>query len=106
MKDKLRQLLGQCTKEQQNFFTKLYPNGIDLMTEYVINIAIKQCERTLVKNIANKDNELLTTQLINQLNPLIAEDNFECVSCKETNKILQSPINTSYCNYCWTKLLA
>lgn len=104
-RNKVKELLKQCTEAQQQFFIRLYADGIDEMSAKTLSIATLQCERTIAKNIANKDNEPLVKQLTHELSPLIAEDKFECVSCKETDKILQSPINTSYCNYCWTKLL-
>lgn len=46
----LRQLLAQCTDAQQRFFKRMYPMGIDKMTEQQIRRAIQQCEATIKKN--------------------------------------------------------
>lgn len=46
----LKKLVSQCTQEQQDFFKKIYPEGIDLMNSDKLNTAIQLCERTVIKN--------------------------------------------------------
>ena len=43
-------LLNQCTKEQQNLFNRIYPEGISKIKSEKLNNAIRLCERTIVKN--------------------------------------------------------
>ena len=46
----LRDLLSQCTEEQQGVFSKVFPKGIDAMNDDQIKTAIRLCERTLEGN--------------------------------------------------------
>lgn len=46
-RNKLKELLGQCTEEQQAFFQKMYPKG---PSAGQIEHAIDQCYRTILKN--------------------------------------------------------
>ena len=46
----LRRLLAQCTEKQQAFFTRVFPEGIDALTEEKIKGAIALVLRTLKKN--------------------------------------------------------
>jgi len=46
----LRNLLLQCTQEQQDFFLKLYPNGVVNMPRGKLKRAAEQCEATIKKN--------------------------------------------------------
>lgn len=50
IRDTLKDLLSQCTEKQQAFFLRMYPEGIDKMSESKIANAIDQCERTVIKN--------------------------------------------------------
>ena len=49
-RDKLLELLTQCTPGQQNLFNLMYPEGIYNLSTEKIDWAIQQCERTIVKN--------------------------------------------------------
>lgn len=50
----LKDLLDKCTKDQQDFFRRIYPNGVP---EESLNSTITLCERTIAKNERkNKDN--------------------------------------------------
>jgi len=46
----LKELLSQCSKEQQKFFDRLYPEGIKKMKEMTFKRAIQQVERTIENN--------------------------------------------------------
>jgi len=46
----LKDLLLQCTMEQQHFFLKLYPEGVEKMPREKIKRAVEQCEATIKKN--------------------------------------------------------
>jgi len=46
----LRELLSKCTKEQQKFFDRLYPMGIEKIPYGNFNTAIQQVERTIENN--------------------------------------------------------
>lgn len=46
----LRRLLAQCPEEQQAFFLRVFPEGIDAMNEDGIKTAIGLVQRTLKKN--------------------------------------------------------
>jgi hypothetical protein len=45
----LAKLLAQCTEGEQAFFLRLYPDGVEGMTESKIPRAIQQVERTIQK---------------------------------------------------------
>ena len=49
-REQLKNLLSQCTEEQQTFFYKMYPL-IDEIPLEKISWAIKQCENTIAKNL-------------------------------------------------------
>jgi hypothetical protein len=49
-RDLLKNLLLQCTQEQQSFFLKLYPDGVANMPRKQIKRASEQCEATIKKN--------------------------------------------------------
>lgn len=49
-KELLRGLLKQCTQKQQEFFGKMYPEGIDKIDTKSLYRAIQQCEATLKIN--------------------------------------------------------
>lgn len=60
----IKELLSQCTEEQQMFFKRMYgPKNlnssinevVDNMDDSKIDWAISQCERTVEKNTRNKD---------------------------------------------------
>jgi len=51
-RDKLRELLGQCTEEQVNMFNKIY-TSVDVIPLEKMDRAIDQVERTIVKNEEN-----------------------------------------------------
>ena len=46
----VRDLLVQCTDEQQKFFNRMY-GSIETISEDKMRHAYSQCERTLLKNI-------------------------------------------------------
>ena len=48
-RDKLRELLAQCTKGQVNVFNRMY-RSVDVIPLKKINCAIQQCERTIAMN--------------------------------------------------------
>jgi len=48
-KTKLRQLLTQCTNEQQNMFNRIY-KSVDTLPMEKIDCAIQLVERTIEKN--------------------------------------------------------
>jgi len=45
----VEELLDQCTKDQKEFFNRLY-GGIDKLKEDSMSTAYDQCKRTLEKN--------------------------------------------------------
>ena len=47
----LKEALDQCTPDQQNFFNRIFPNGVP---EKDIIGAIDLCERTIQKNKAGR----------------------------------------------------
>ena len=56
-RDSLKSLLSQCTEEQQAFFLRLYPDGVDRMPVDKIPRAIEQCEATIKKNKSRAQKE-------------------------------------------------
>ena len=52
LRPKLKELLSQCTPEQQAFFIRMYPVGVDEISPEKIPWAISQCERTIKENLA------------------------------------------------------
>ena len=48
-KEKLIELLNQCTKKQQTFFDRMYGSR-DTIPEEKIDWAIQQCEKTIENN--------------------------------------------------------
>lgn len=48
-REKLRELLPQCTKKQQEFFIRMYVS-VDVIPFEKIDWAIQQVERTIKKN--------------------------------------------------------
>lgn len=55
LRAELRQLLAQCTEEQQAFFhrifpVKMFPNGIDSLPTQKLKDSIGLCQRTIRKN--------------------------------------------------------
>ena len=47
----LRELLNQCTKEQQAFFKRMYPyDSLEEMPLAKLEYGIEQCEATIKKN--------------------------------------------------------
>ena len=46
----LRELLSQCTEEQQAFFHRIFTDGIDALNEERIKTAIGLVQRTIKKN--------------------------------------------------------
>ena len=66
---KLYQLYHQLNKAQQNLFNLMY-GSIDTIKEEKIDWAIKQCERTLEKNVEKRDQkieQIISTHIISQL---------------------------------------
>ncbi len=56
-RDKLKELLGQCTEKQQAFFKRCHPYpSIDEMEMERVNGAIMLCERTIAKNEKDLNN--------------------------------------------------
>lgn len=53
-KKRANELLADCTQRQQDFFKKVFPNG---MNEDNINTVISLIERTLAKNKDGKAND-------------------------------------------------
>lgn len=54
-RDSLRELLNKCTEKQQAFFARLYPMGINNMSERRLRRGIEQCEATIKKNEENHE---------------------------------------------------
>lgn len=52
-RDKLKELLAQCTKEQVHLFNRMY-KSVDVIPLGKIDLAIQQCERTIVRNQKSK----------------------------------------------------
>jgi hypothetical protein len=48
-REKLRELLAQCTESQVAMFNSMY-ESVDVIPQDKINWAIQQCERTIAKN--------------------------------------------------------
>lgn len=48
-RQQLKDLLAQCTQQEQDRFYLMYPEGIDKMDAKKIPWAIQQCEATLAK---------------------------------------------------------
>ena len=46
----LRNLLAQCTAGQQELFGKVFPEGIEKLTDEKYRTAVKLCERTITLN--------------------------------------------------------
>jgi hypothetical protein len=66
---KLYQLYHQLNKAQQNLFNLMY-GSIDTIKEEKIEWAIKQCERTLEKNVEKRDkkiDQIILPPLLSQL---------------------------------------
>ena len=66
---KLYQLYHQLNKAQQNLFNLMY-GSIDTIKEEKIDWAIKQCERTVEKNVEKRDQKIekiISTPIISQL---------------------------------------
>lgn len=67
--EKLYQLYHQLNKTQQNLFNLMY-GSIDTIKEEKIDWAIKQCERTVQKNVEKRDQkieQIISTPIISQL---------------------------------------
>jgi len=67
--EKLYQLYHQLNKAQQNLFNLMY-GSIDTIKEEKIDWAIKQCERTVKKNVEKRDQkieQIISTPIISQL---------------------------------------
>lgn len=52
LRDACSILLAECTAEQQAFFLRLYPGGLEKMDHDKLCNAIDQCQRTIKKNAA------------------------------------------------------
>jgi hypothetical protein len=52
----LRENLEKCTQDQQKFFLRMYPGGVDGVAEDDIDWALGQVDRTLESN-AKKETE-------------------------------------------------
>ena len=46
----LKDLINSCTEKQKNLFKRMYPEGIDNLSDEKFGCAIQQCERTIKKN--------------------------------------------------------
>jgi hypothetical protein len=67
--EKLYQLYHQLNKAQQNLFNLMY-GSIDTIKEEKIDWVIKQCERTVKKNVEKRDQkieQIISTPIISQL---------------------------------------
>lgn len=49
-REKLRGLLAKCTEGQVGMFNRMY-KSVNVIPLERINLAIQQCERTIVKNL-------------------------------------------------------
>lgn len=49
-RDVLQRLLDQCTPEQQAFFLRMYPGGVEKIPQDKLDWATVQCENTIKKN--------------------------------------------------------
>lgn len=50
LRAEVARLLSECTDRQRAFFGKLYPEGLDSMSEHKLKNALDQCQRTILKN--------------------------------------------------------
>ncbi len=50
LRDMCAKLLSECTPEQQAFFGRIYPGGIESLDQRRLENAIDQCQRTIKKN--------------------------------------------------------
>ncbi len=49
-RDLVQELLSKCTKEQQVFFERVFPGGVDGLKGDKIKTAYELCERTIKDN--------------------------------------------------------
>lgn len=52
LRERCALLLAECTPEQQAFFLRIYPCGLEKMDQNKLCNAIDQCQRTIKKNAA------------------------------------------------------
>jgi hypothetical protein len=52
-RDLMRTLLSKLTPAQNEFFLRLYPNGVEGIRDEKMDNAFDQIERTIKKNMAN-----------------------------------------------------
>ena len=52
LREEVRRLLPNLTVGQADFFSRLYPEGIDAMSQRRLENAINQLQRTIIKNNA------------------------------------------------------
>ena len=50
LRDEVRKHLPRCTEAQQQFFLRMYPEGIDGMTQAHLSNALSQIAFTITKN--------------------------------------------------------
>lgn len=53
-RDHLHGLLNVCSLEQQDFFYRLYPDGVESVPEKNLVSAIGLCKRTITNNIKGR----------------------------------------------------
>ena len=124
-------LLSQITLEQQTFFERLYPMGINQIPYERLTHAIMQCQRTIQNNKLNAErkeyleNMRVSLGIAKQADKIISvtrsepksdetiklpitkvkpepTPEFKCCECGETNKDLQY-LTTEYCYVCINK---
>lgn len=52
LRDEVRTHLARCTEDQQKFFARMYPEGIDRMGQFNLSNALSQIRFTIKKNQA------------------------------------------------------
>lgn len=50
LRDDVRMNIARCTEKQQDFFNRIYPHGIDKMTEHELRNSVDLIGRTIRKN--------------------------------------------------------
>lgn len=54
LRNEITALLSECTERQQAFFTRIFPTGVNRLTEDKLRSAHDLCRRTVEKNRAGR----------------------------------------------------
>ena len=105
----LKDLLGQCTQEQQEHFVRMYPEGVTNLPTNTIRIAIRQCEATIKKNQHQQQGEITDVMIERAkeypMSQLIAitNDMAYCINHAESDRSMNCKDNYAYCHVCGWK---